>query len=61
MRDALLPYLQNDLEHIFIVGSFFYYSGKFEPATCEDISPNPGRSDPLFIVKAAKKETLMGL
>lgn len=45
----------NDLEHIFIVGSFFHYSGKFEPATCEDCSPNPGRSDPLFIIKAAKK------
>ncbi|KAL7486706.1 hypothetical protein ACHAW6_012303 [Cyclotella cf. meneghiniana] len=45
----------NDLEHIFIVGSFFHYSGKFDPAVCEDISPNPGRSDPLFIVKAAKK------
>ena len=45
----------NDLEHIFIVGSFFHFSGAFEPGTCEDISPNPGRSDPLFIVKAAKK------
>eukprot|EP00956_Cyclotella_meneghiniana_P004881 scaffold6031_cov72-Cyclotella_meneghiniana.AAC.10 len=45
----------NDLEHIFIVGSFFHYSGMFEAATCEDISPNPGRSDPLFIVKAARK------
>jgi len=45
----------NDLEHIFIVGSFFHYSGKFDPATCEDISPNPGRSDPMFIVKGAKK------
>jgi len=47
----------NDLEHIFIVGSFFHFSGKFEPATCEDISPNPGRSDPLFIVKATKKKS----
>lgn len=45
----------SDLEHIFIVGSFFHYSGMFEAATCEDISPNPGRSDPLFIVKAARK------
>ena len=45
----------NDLEHIFIVGSFFHYSGMFDAATCEDISPNPGRSDPLFIVKAARK------
>lgn len=45
----------NELEHIFVVGSFFHYSGKFDPATCEDISPNPGRSDPLYIIKAAKK------
>lgn len=45
----------NELEHIFIVGSFFHYSEKFDAASCEDISPNPGRSDPLFIIKAAKK------
>lgn len=45
----------SDLEHIFIAGSFFHYSGLFEPPTCDDISPNPGRSDPLFIVKAVKK------
>lgn len=45
----------SDLEHIFIVGSFFHYTGKFDAASCEDISPNPGGSDPMFIVKAAKK------
>jgi len=45
----------SDLEHIFIVGSFFHYSGAFEPATSEDRSPNPGRSDPLYIVKAKAK------
>ena len=46
----------NDLEHIFITGSFFHYSGLFEfPASCEDISPNPGRSDPLYIVKGVRK------
>jgi ubiquinone/menaquinone biosynthesis C-methylase UbiE len=44
----------NDLEHIFIAGSFFHYTGRFEPPSCEDISPNPGRSDPLWIVKAKK-------
>lgn len=47
----------SDLEHIFIAGSFFHYTGMFEPPTAEDISPNPGRSDPLYIVKAAKKAT----
>lgn len=45
----------NDLEHIFITGSFFYYAGGFDPPSCSDISPNPGMSDPLFIVKARKK------
>jgi len=45
----------NDLEHIFIAGSFFHYSGLFGPPSCDDISPSPGRSDPLFIVKAKRK------
>lgn len=46
----------SDLEHVFIAGSFFHYSGLFEPPKCDDISPNPGRSDPLFIVRAEKKK-----
>lgn len=45
----------NDLEHVFIAGSFFHYSGLFDPPSCDDVSPAPGRSDPLYIVKAAKK------
>lgn len=45
----------SDLEHIFIAGSFFHYSGLFEAPSCDDISPNPGRSDPLFVVKAVKQ------
>ncbi|ACI65121.1 predicted protein [Phaeodactylum tricornutum CCAP 1055/1] len=46
----------SDLEHVFIAGSFFHYAEKFDPPSGKDISPNPGRSDPLFIVKAAKKK-----
>jgi SAM-dependent methyltransferase len=46
----------NDLEHIFIAGSFFHYSGLFEPPTCVDVSPNPGRSDPMYIITAEKKK-----
>lgn len=46
----------NDLEHVFIAGSFFHYTGLFEPPSCDDISPAPGRSDPMFIIKANKKE-----
>eukprot|EP00428_Durinskia_dybowskii_P012579 CAMPEP_0170215434 /NCGR_PEP_ID=MMETSP0116_2-20130129/7353_1 /TAXON_ID=400756 /ORGANISM="Durinskia baltica, Strain CSIRO CS-38" /LENGTH=221 /DNA_ID=CAMNT_0010466009 /DNA_START=84 /DNA_END=749 /DNA_ORIENTATION=+ len=45
----------NDLEHIFITGSFFHYSGMFEAPSCSDISPNPGRSDPMFVVKGVRK------
>lgn len=43
-----------DLEHVFIVGSFFHYAGGFEPPYALDLSPNPGRSDPLYIVEAKK-------
>lgn len=46
----------SDVEHVFIAGSFFHYSGRFNPPLSEDISPNPGRSDPLFIVKAVRKK-----
>mmetsp|Transcript_31924 Transcript_31924/g.42149 ORF Transcript_31924/g.42149 Transcript_31924/m.42149 type:complete len:269 (-) Transcript_31924:334-1140(-) len=44
----------NDLEHLFIVGSYFHYSGGFEAPEAIDISPNPGRSDPMYIVQAKK-------
>jgi len=47
----------NDLEHIFIVGSYFHYSEGFEPPEAFDISPNPGRSDPMYIVQATKAQT----
>ncbi len=46
----------NDFEHIFIVGSFFHYAGGFEQPSAVDISPNPGRSDPLYIVQAKKAD-----
>jgi len=45
----------SDLEHIFIAGSFFHYSGMFDAPKCDDISPNPGRSDPMYIVSAVAK------
>eukprot|EP00527_Entomoneis_sp_CCMP2396_P004944 CAMPEP_0198142294 /NCGR_PEP_ID=MMETSP1443-20131203/5118_1 /TAXON_ID=186043 /ORGANISM="Entomoneis sp., Strain CCMP2396" /LENGTH=268 /DNA_ID=CAMNT_0043805265 /DNA_START=193 /DNA_END=999 /DNA_ORIENTATION=+ len=46
----------SDFEHVFIAGSFFHYAGLFDPPSSLDISPNPGKSDPLYIVKAAKKK-----
>lgn len=30
----------NDLEHVFIVGSYYHYSGKFLPPTAVEVSPN---------------------
>lgn len=45
-----------DQGHVFIVGSYFHYGSKdFEPPVAKDISPGP-RSDPLYIVQAAKKQ-----
>ncbi|GMI23910.1 hypothetical protein TrCOL_g7306 [Triparma columacea] len=46
----------SDLEHVFIVGSFFHYTeGQFMPPEGIDISPNPGRTDPMYVVKGVKK------
>ena len=44
----------NDLAHIYIIGSYFHYAGNFTPPQAEDISPNPGRSDPMYIISAKK-------
>lgn len=45
-----------DLEHIFIVGCYFHYSGGFERACGRDLKPGLfGLSDPLFIVEAEAK------
>lgn len=43
-----------DLDHVMIVGSYFHYGGGFEPAQALDISPSPGRSDPMYIVYSRK-------
>ncbi|XP_047334759.1 uncharacterized protein LOC124938377 [Impatiens glandulifera] len=43
-----------DSDHILIVGSYFHYAGGFEPPQAVDISPNPGRSDPMYIVYSRK-------
>ena len=53
----------NDLEHAYIVGSFFHYAGGFEPPSAVEVSPNQettpwvgGRSQniaDLAVVKAA--------
>ncbi|XP_057518151.1 uncharacterized protein LOC130799032 isoform X1 [Amaranthus tricolor] len=46
-----------DADHILIVGAYFHYAGGFEPPKAVDISPNPGRSDPMYIVYSRKVST----
>jgi SAM-dependent methyltransferase len=44
----------DDLTRLRIIGSYFHFAGGFEGLAGFDISPNPGRSDPLYIVQAFK-------
>nr|XP_010940021.1 uncharacterized protein LOC105058569 isoform X3 [Elaeis guineensis] len=46
-----------DVDHAWIVGSYFHYAGGFEPPVAVDISPNPGRSDPMYVVYSRKLKT----
>ncbi|XP_042492398.1 uncharacterized protein LOC122071968 [Macadamia integrifolia] len=46
-----------DTDHVLLVGSYFHYAGGFEPPQAVDISPNPGRSDPMYIVYSRKVAT----
>ncbi|CAH9101885.1 unnamed protein product [Cuscuta epithymum] len=49
-----------DDDHVMIVGSYFHYAGGFEPPEAVDISPNPGRSDPMYVVYSRKQTTQKG-
>ncbi|CAO2166160.1 unnamed protein product [Urochloa humidicola] len=44
-----------DVDHSWIVGAYFHYAGGFEPPQAVDISPNPGRTDPMYVVYSRKK------
>lgn len=44
-----------DLDHIWIVGAYYHFAGGFEPPAAEDISPKPGKTDPMYVVYARKK------
>eukprot|EP00850_Spirogloea_muscicola_P009465 SM000053S17422 [mRNA] locus=s53:261705:264344:- [translate_table: standard] len=48
-----------DVDHVWIVGSYFHYAGGFEPPQALDLSPNPGRTDPMYIVLAKKLAAAM--
>ena len=48
-----------DADHIFIVGSYFHYSGFENPPKAEDISPKPGifgSGDPMYVVHSSKSK-----
>lgn len=43
----------SDLEHVFIVGCYFHYSGVFGATEAHDLQPGLfGMSDPMFVVEA---------
>ena len=55
----------NDLEHIYIAGSYMHYAGGFDDPVAEDISPpnnfsiqnvmnNKAKNDPMYVVYARK-------
>ncbi|CAL4974407.1 unnamed protein product [Urochloa decumbens] len=44
-----------DVDHAWIVAAYFHYAGGFEPPQAVDISPNPGRTDPMYVVYSRKK------
>ncbi|KAL2501361.1 S-adenosyl-L-methionine-dependent methyltransferase superfamily protein [Forsythia ovata] len=46
-----------DSDHVLIVGAYFHYAGGFDPPKAVDISPNPGRTDPMYVVYSRKLAT----
>ena len=45
-----------DAGHAQIVAAYFHYAGGFTEAETLDLSPDPGRSDPLYVVQARRAE-----
>jgi len=43
-----------DPDHVWIVGAYYHYTDGFSKPQGIDISPNPGRSDPMYVVTASK-------
>jgi ubiquinone/menaquinone biosynthesis C-methylase UbiE len=44
----------SDMDHIWVVGAYFHFAGGFEAPQAVDISPNKGKSDPMYVVYARK-------
>ena len=47
--------LASEPARLWICGSYFHYAGGFTPPEGADISPYPGRSDPVYVVSARRK------
>ena len=43
-----------DLGHLQLIGAYFHFAQGFEQLQAFDISPYPGKTDPMFIVQARK-------
>eukprot|EP00271_Cylindrocystis_brebissonii_P009495 TRINITY_DN243_c0_g1_i2.p1 TRINITY_DN243_c0_g1~~TRINITY_DN243_c0_g1_i2.p1 ORF type:complete len:762 (-),score=236.25 TRINITY_DN243_c0_g1_i2:1866-4151(-) len=43
-------------ELCFIVGSYFHYCGGYEPAQARDVSSDPGRTPPMYVVYSRKEQ-----
>ena len=43
-----------DADHARLVGHYFVEAGGFREPELHDLSPNPGNSDPLFVVMARR-------
>ena len=43
-----------DADHARLVGYYFTETGEFDEPECRDLSPNPGSSDPLYVVMARR-------
>ena len=44
-----------DLDHIWIVGAYYHFAGGFQGLAAADISPKPGKTDPMYVVFARKE------
>jgi hypothetical protein len=44
----------DDLDHARLVGHYFNEAGGFDEPELKDLSPDPGKSDPLYVVAARR-------
>ena len=49
--------MASEPERLWICGAYFHFTGGFTEPVGEDISPYPGRADPVYAVSARKLPT----